>query len=598
MNFLCSLVLAIILVTFGFLPEVALANWPVRRADSRNSGWLPLAGPRELKPKWQALNKLPVATFVGIGNNGALYTLTMDGGACHLYALDKNGKVRWCSDRVQAASSSVAVSEDDAVFVIDGKNLFRFESDGKLTWKVPVSDGASALMFTKQNYVIVADLRGLIAVYNPRTGERVAKPYQLPAARSPARAIPDSLKLGLGLIGIEPTYINDFFQEFFGFNVVIKDAVAVHPLTGRIFTKGADSTGKSGMLYALDFIPPANGSSGEIKLACTGSIGLGSDTSPSISADGLHVYVTDGTGTLYALNTNDCRIAWSLKVPGAAPAAATVGLNGYLYSLTSGKLTAFQDQGSSGEMLWQTDITERAKADGFTAGVFDSAITLTQNYLYATASFGRRAKENPQDSSSRETLVTQASRLVAIDPTNGNIVSVTPLGDESDSTPSLSENGTLYVPSKPLRKAVGLGLKKQGLLQPDFSIPEAQAGVYAFEPASFKQLAVDGFAVASRFAEQAVESLNQGNTNDTITGVERSIRQLKVVSENITTAQERGEVVLKTANQTNQDVQTVNFKLNQVLEQLKKEHPDRQVKSLLKSSQKDINRALKGFTQD
>lgn len=596
MNFLRSLVLAIILVTFGFLPEVAFASWPVRHADSRNSGWLPFAGPQELKPKWHSLEKLPVATFVGIGRKGDLYTLTMDAGHCHLYALDKNGKVRWCSDQVQAASSSVAVSEDDAVFVIDGKNLFRFESDGKLTWKVPVSDGASALMFTKQGYVLVANLRGLITVYDPLTGERVAEPYQLPATLAPAKALPDAVKLGFQLMGIEPSYLDDFIKEFFGFNVVVKDAVAVHPLTGRIFTKGADSTRKSGMLYALDFIPPANGSSGEIKLACTGSVGLGSDTSPSISADGLHVYVTDATGTLSALNTNDCGVAWSLKVPGEALASTTVGLNGYLYSLTGDQITAFQDKGSSGKILWQADITPQAKADGFTAAKFDSAITLTQNYLYATASFGRRVKF--PDSAFPEFLVTQTSRLVTVNPTNGNIVAVTTLGDESDSTPSLSENGTLYVPSKPLRKAVGLGLKKLGLLQQDFSIPESQAGIYAFEPASFKQLAADGLGVASNFVEQAIEALHQDNTTDTITGVERSIRQLKVVSKNITTAEERGEVVLKTAHQTNQYVQRVDSKLNQVLEQLKKEHPDRQVTALLKSSRKDINRAIKRFTQD
>ncbi len=74
MNYRCSLVLAIVLGILNFLPEVAFATWPVRHADSRNSGWLPLAGPQELKPKWHSLDKLPVATFVGIGRKGDLYT--------------------------------------------------------------------------------------------------------------------------------------------------------------------------------------------------------------------------------------------------------------------------------------------------------------------------------------------------------------------------------------------------------------------------------------------------------------------------------------------------------------------------------------------
>ena len=596
-SYQCFLVVAVILATLNVLPKNAFASWPVRHGDSRNSGWLPLAGPRELKPKWQALEKVPVATFVALGKKGNLYTLTMDAGRCHLYALDKNGKVRWCSDQVQAASSSVAVCEDDAVFVIDGKNLFRFEADGKLTWKVPVSEGASALMFTQQGYVLVADLKGLMRVYDPHTGKQVAEPYQLPIALTSGISIPNTVKIGLRQIGLEPSYIDNFLKEFLGFNIAVKDAVAIHPVTGRIFTKGADSTGKSGKLYALDFIPPTQGSPGKIKLACTGSLGLGSDTSPSISTDGLHVYVTDGTGTLFAFNTNNCRVAWSLKVPGAAPASASVGSNGTLYSLTGGKLTAFQDTGTSGKMLWQTDITAQAKADGFTAGVFDSAVTVTQNYLYVTASFGTPVKENPQNANSRKILVSQTSRLVTINPTNGTIVSVASLGEESASTPSLGDDGTLYVPSKPLRKAVGLGLKALGLLQPDFSIPEPQAGIYAFEPASFKELAVDGLTVASHLVEQAVETLNQDKTKDTLTQLQGLSRQLQAISENITTAEERGEIVLKTTQQINQSIQTADYKLNQVVERLGSKNSLSEVKSLLNSSIQDIDQTLTLLTR-
>jgi len=596
MNFARSFLIPIILTTLGLLPEVAGATWPVRHGNSSNSRVFPLAGPREFIPKWHALNKLPVATFVGIDKKENLYTLTMDAGSCHLYALDKNGKVRWCSDQVKAASSSIAISEDDAVFVIDGKHLFRFESVGKLTWKVPVSTEASALMFTKQGYVIVADLKGLITVYDPLTGERIAQPYQLPAAATPDKALPEALKVGLRQIGLEPSYIDNFIKEFLGFNVVVKDAVAVHPITGRIFTKAADSTGKNGVLYALDFIPPANGSPGTIKLACTGSLGLvGSDTSPSISADGLHIYLTDPTGTLFAFNTNNCRTDWSLKVSGEAPATATVGLNGYLYSLSGGKIIAFQDNISSGNIVWQTDITPLAQADGFTKGMFDSAITLTQNYLYATASFGTSVKENQANPKSRNLLISQASRLVTINPVNGNVVSTANLGEESDSSPSLTENGTLYVPSKPLRKAVGLGMKSLNILPKDFSIPEPQAGVYSFEPASFKELAMDGLTVATNFAETAVEALNQGNRKVSITELQRAIRQITVVSENVNKAQERGEVILKTARQTNQYLQTVDAQLNQLLELLSKEDTDSQIKSLLQGSVKDIDQARKTF---
>jgi len=206
-------------------------------------------------------------------------------------------------------------------------------------------------------------------------------------------------------------------------------------------------------------------------------------------------------------------------------------------------------------------------------------------------------KENPQNANSRKILVSQTSRLVKINPTNGTIVSVAPLGEESDSTPSLGDDGALYVPSKPLRKAVGLGLKALGLLQPDFSIPEPQAGIYAFEPASFKELAVDGLTVASHLVEQAVETLNQDKTKDTLTQLHGLSRQLQAISENITTAEEGGEIVLKTAEQVNQSIRTADYKLNQVVERLGSKNSFTEVKSLLNSSIQDIDQTLTILTR-
>jgi hypothetical protein len=501
-------------------------TWPVLHQDGANRDFVPLAGARDLVPKWSALQVRPAAAVVVIGPEGNLYTTTMDAGPCHLHALDTDGNPLWCSDQVRTAFSAPAVGPDGAVFVTDGTEVFRFEPDGSLVWRVPATARALGVAFTREGFLLILDSLGLATAYDPMSGAEVAQ-LAIPAGVIPR---PDPLPANLRFfqagapdIGFDPAFVDFFIDAFFDFNTAVGNNLpAVHPETGRIFIAvSADPTVSEGVFYGIDFTPPSGDSPGALSIGCSAPVGLASGTSPAISADGQRVLAGDSGGFLTAFRVEDCSVAWTLALEAASLASPSVGLDGYFFMLVNRKVTAFRDDGTSATQLWQTDISPYAQARGFSSGRFNSVLPLAANALYAAASFFTAVGTAE---------IPTAHALVTLDPETGDIVSLADLGEESDSTVSLGGEGSVYVASKPLVKGVLLGIPP---LRP-FVTP-AQSGIFAFEPVSFRTLTIDGLETARAFLERA-------GLGDAALELGRAELQLVAAAENLDRALARGEV--------------------------------------------------------
>jgi outer membrane protein assembly factor BamB len=555
--------------------------WPVLHADGRNSDWVALAGPRDLVPTWHALDGKPTAAVVAIGPERQLYTVTMDEGPCHLYAFDKDGTRLWCSDQVRTAFTAPAVGKDGAVFVDDGTEVFRFEADGSLSWRVGATAPALGVVFTREGFLLVMDAIGLTSVYDPGTGNLVAQ-LPLPVGFQPRpQPLPIQLqafKLGAPKIGMDPAFVDFFIDAFFDYNVAVGNNVpAIHPETGRIFIAvSASPTGTEGLFYGIDFIPPSDEAPGSLEIACSAPIGLASGTSPAISLDGVHVYAGDSGGFLTAFHTADCTVAWTLSLSAASLASPTVGLDGRVYMLVGGQVVALQDHGSAGEVLWQTDIAPIAQGQGYATGGFNAVLPLAQNYLYGAATLAELIGGRQ---------VPRAHVVATLNLADGAIVSVAELGEESASTLSLGRDGALYVPSKPIAKATLLGTP----LAP--SVPAPHAGIYAFEPASFRQLTADGLMVALDFAQRAESALGTNDTVHANADLARAICQLTVTGENLGTAQQRGEVEAMDAHRVFAQIDMATRELRLAVKAIRK--GQRWVpKGLIRSSQHALERGF------
>jgi outer membrane protein assembly factor BamB len=461
------------------LVPLAAADWPVRHRDVRNSDHGEGMAPDRLEPAWFHGPDLPIGTFVAIDGD-LLFTHSYNaddkpGGAhrgCHLWALDaKTGAVRWCRREVRAALTSLALDGKGGVFIADTRALFRFDRAGRVVWRRSIPSETSALSWTADGGLLVADYAGHVAIYDPSSGRRRTRAFRLPAAPYPrgpftAADAPGQLEAGVGA-----DYLPRLLDNFFGYGVVIKDVPAVVPQTGRIFIAANNVDGSKGLLYGLDI-----DRRGRIRIACSPEIGANSDTSPAISPDGRSLY-TAAAGELFAVDTGSCAVRWRVRREGVAASSPLALPDGRIVLMAGGSVSAYRDLGDAAALLWQTEGDATAAREGFDKGVFDSvAIGAASRRIYVTASFGPRRSG---------ITFPRAHRLVVLDAADGRVISTAPLGAESDSTPSISRDGWIYVPTKSLAHAHWISEQRLGRLPETFRglpLPTPRNGVYAFRP--------------------------------------------------------------------------------------------------------------------
>jgi len=460
--------------------------WPVRHSDTRNTDHVNIGAPDTVTPAWFFGPDIPVGTFAAVGGNGRIYTHSYNAAdkprgpnaGCRLWALDaRTGEVAWCSKVVGAALTSLALGADNSVFVADTNALFRFSANGRLLWRTLIPSETSALTWLKDGSLLVADYAGNLAAYDPDNGELRTKPFRLPAAPYPKGEFTAAMAPGQLQAGVGADYLPRLLDNFFGYGVVIKDMPAVEPRSGRIFiAANGEAGGSTGQLWGIE-IAARKGGASEFKVVCTEPIGRDSDTSPAVSADGKTLY-TAASGTLFAIDTATCRKRWTLARPGVAAASPTITADGRIHLMAGGTVTAFEDRGGSGREVWSVKASERALAEGFPGGTFNSVVASAGGRLYVTATYGHEQ---------RGWIFPLAHRLFVLDAADGRVLSTAELGAESDSTPTIGPDGWIYVPTKSLAHAHAISLKLLLQLPTELAalpLPAPRNGVYAFRPTS------------------------------------------------------------------------------------------------------------------
>jgi hypothetical protein len=347
------------------------------------------------------------------------------------------------------------------------------------------------------------------------------------------------------------------------------NAPALGPANRVFIAVAANETSTAGVFYAIDLVPkyaepdeytgarPVIGA--RLERACSTTIGLASASSPAMSADGLRVYLGDASGILRAIRAADCSEAWRLQLETASLASPTVGPDGELYMLVGGRMTALRDAGDKGEVRWQTDIAPYAQSLGYVTARFNSVIAHSANNLYAAASFFQLAGS---------VAIPMAHALVTVSPKDGSILSAANLGEESATAVSLASDGMIYVASKPIAKAVLLGVP-----QLRAHVPPAQSGIFAFEPVSYEALTLAGLETARSFIDKAREALNPATPTVVAKELDRAVQQYLAVQNSYRTALERAEVngleeaeIDRTLEEVRKGIQALEQELRQLVD--------------------------------
>lgn len=315
-------------------------SWSAIHADGRNSDFAAVDGPRALEAAWRYRSDGLITVGPTSDPQGRVY-LTDNGGSCHLQALDgASGELLWCSDELDlgGAISSALVDREGHLYVADSEALHAFDRDGALRWESPIVGVPLSSQLTPEGHVVLVTNIGQVHVVDRATGEKVVPPRELIPGRGFTLA--ESLwPCARGLPGCPSA-----------------NTIAVHPDTGRIFLTWWEPGAPQASVRALDVDVDAEDPDAAIADAWSNdALPNGSGSSPTLSADGTHLYVTDGVDSLHALDVGTGDVVWSYRIGWNADGSPSVSPDGLVMPAGAGATLAVADEGDRGVLAWRRD---------------------------------------------------------------------------------------------------------------------------------------------------------------------------------------------------------------------------------------------------
>ncbi|MEE2033169.1 outer membrane protein assembly factor BamB family protein [Rhodococcus chondri] len=324
-------------------------GWPGRYSDARNSGTAGVEGLDDVTVAWSRSTGGMVGSPVSIAANGQIFVTAATDSGCNLfsYRID-TGRKRWCTRLAPGVTGVTPVADAVAnVYVGEDGALVSFNEHGQRRWRIPVSGTPRTAQFTGEGKLVVITHFGQVNVVEPQTGELLAPLYDL----VPTPELGDGqnvprLPSGHGLAAC------------FGGSAdcPVATTPAVDLSTDRIFTTlwrpGADGAALVSLRYTGgDDAAVTEGWSRD-------DLPGGAATSPVLSEDGATVYIHDGDGALWALDSETGEPKWTHDLGFTPAAGPTVTADGVLVLAASGEngtFLALRDAGDRAETHWEQE---------------------------------------------------------------------------------------------------------------------------------------------------------------------------------------------------------------------------------------------------
>lgn len=353
---LSALALGFVLAAPVVVPErnpVYAPGWSATHADASNSDYSPVPGSARIVHAWSRSFEGMINLGPTSDGHGQLY-VTTSGPGCRLHALDRaTGQTLWCSDALDrlAVASSPLLDADRNLYLADGASMHSFRHDGGKRWETPLIGFPLSAQFAADGDLVFITHVGVIYRLDRRTGKTVIAPLELipDPVFDPSR---DALACMRGTRACPSanTPALDRRAGRFIFTFWAPESPAAGVRSMKILA-GADAKGITAD-WTHDTLPG------------------GSAASPSLSADGGRVYLTDNNQRLLALDARTGERVWSIDIGYSAGGSPSVSPDGIILPAGGGDapLMAIRDLGNQPRVLWRRDDLQNRGIATQTAG--------------------------------------------------------------------------------------------------------------------------------------------------------------------------------------------------------------------------------------
>ncbi len=499
------------------------------------------------------------AYFVGNGplfdNEGNLYFSPRfyHGDRVVLVSLDAGtGERRWAipaeSDRETSSPPFLLDDPENPgsqiLYIATYTRAMALRPDGSMVWSVrtgltlpPAEPGKiPGAVLQSFNYhpatdsLVTVSRAGELFAFRRRSGERVARPGQLPGAPAVSGSgvripwfvvdwVDPLMDAAFGKTEGGLSLFSSAINYIYGGGGVVTNYFSIDPHTSRIYIAATaddaedgteDGRSEIGALYALELVEDGSGGL-EFQIAGRATFEGGTGSTPALRADGGRVYVSDNLGHVIALD-RDLNELWRVDV--GEPLVGSISVspdNGELYAVTRSDVLKLVDDGDRGRLVWTAQLTG---FDGY-ANVDKQSNALTATIAANGVVIGIGGGKSLLGAN----LMLHVG-MGLLDRETGELRYFAEGREDSLAMSTVARDGSLYVAHSPIRRAVGKAL------YPDLT-PDLTGGIARYKPIRLDLLARDAIcAAATRGANAATLSPASGTA-----AIDADLRQMKALIE-------------------------------------------------------------------
>ena len=327
--------------TDSWVDSTAAHGWSAQYGDAANSSYTTTGGAQSLHLKWSRSVKGELGAGAALGDGSYLAANGQTAGGCSLmvWENDNNGRQRWCTRLVLGGGfASPLFDQFDNLFVGQPGQMQAYPPTQWIRWRQNVIGMPTTARFLGGGQLLVVTHLGQVLVFDSHRGDVTGTPLDLVDGLDPTdstRGLTDCAHgLPLCPVAAPPAY-----------------AAATHMIVVSLWQPGA----KAPTLVGLEYHP------GQTPLLTrewtSDAIADGVLAAPVTSTDGTTVYVTGRDHKLWALNTSDGEVKWSVPLDFLPQTPPSVSPDGRIVvgGGPNSHLLALKDSGKQADIAWRRD---------------------------------------------------------------------------------------------------------------------------------------------------------------------------------------------------------------------------------------------------